>query len=357
MSKVQDLVEALEGRTPAHTPYTIYDWIMDRAITADDVKQRIDDDRWRKLLDMGLIVRHHCPTVRAIEHDVKNSVEEKQEGSDRVRIETKSTPVGSISTIFRNGWCQEHWVKTPEDYKVQQWIIENTKLVADYDAYDKALEAVGDYGIVILTGHGMWLHRTPLMTLNIDYMGTEQFCMDMAMEIPEFKDLYEAQKKLFLEEQRLIAAGPGRYVIWYENLTINMIGPARYAEYMMPLYHEAVPIHEAGDKRVFAHYDGALNIIADQVAEAPFHGIDSLTEAPEGDMTYDQCREAWPEKVFWANINVDLYAQPEDVLRQAVMDKRRRAGKKGLAFEISEDCPANWQDSIPVVLDTLENLD
>ena len=113
---------------------------------------------------------------------------------------------------------------------------------------------------------------------------------------------------------------------------------------------------EAADKRVMVHYDGALNVIADRIAAAPFHMIESLTEPPEGDMTYDLCRAAWPDKVFWANINVDLYAQPEDILRQAVIDKRQRAGKKALAFEISEDLPANWQETIPVVLDTLKDL-
>ena len=104
------------------------------------------------------------------------------------------------------------------------------------------------------------------------------------------------------------------------------------------------------------HYDGALNVIADEIARAPFHMIESLTEPPEGDMTYDQCRRAWPDKVFWANINVDLYSEPEQVLRKAVLQKRHRAGKKALAFEISEDLPANWQQSIPIVLATLKEL-
>ena len=108
---------------------------------------------------------------------------------------------------------------------------------------------------------------------------------------------------------------------------------------------------------MMVHYDGALSAIKDQIARAPFHIIESLTEAPEGDMSYDQCRAAWPDKVFWGNINVALYYEPEDVLRQAVIDKRRRAGKRAFAFEISEDMPSNWETSIPVVLDTLNSLE
>jgi len=43
-------------------------------------------------------------------------------------------------------------------------------------------------------------------------------------------------------------------------------------------------------------------------------------------------------------------------LREAVAAKRERAGKKVLAFEISEDVPENWRESVPVVLQTLQEL-
>ncbi len=346
----------LEGRTPSVTPYTILDWNMERAISSDDLVNRISDDRWRRLLDMGLTIRHHSSPVRAIEHEVECTVEERTEGKDIYRVETKTTPVGSIRCVTRNGWGHEDWVKTDDDYKVQQWVVENTELVADFEAVEKAEQIVGEHGFVALTGHGRWLHRTPLMTLNIDYLGTERFCMDLAMKKPELFELCRAQEKLFLDEQRLIASGPGRYVVLYENITVSMLGPVRYADLMMPVYRKAVAIHEAANKRVMVHYDGALNLIADQIADAPFHVIDSLTEPPEGDMEYQRCRSLWPDKVLLANINVDQYYQPAEILKQAVIDKRNRLGKKAVAFEISEDTQTNWQQTIPVVLDALQEL-
>lgn len=117
-----------------------------------------------------------------------------------------------------------------------------------------------------------------------------------------------------------------------------------------------MPLLEAGGKRVGVHYDGALRCIAEDIARAPFHMVESLTEAPEGDMTYAECRAAWPDKVLWGNLNVDLYYASAEALRQAVIDKRERAGKAGFALEISEDLPAGWEQSVPVVLATLEEL-
>ena len=349
-----DLIEVLEGGTPRHTPFLIYDWNMERAITAEDVAARMADEAWKKLLDQGLLIRHHCSPVKAVEHGVEFSKEVKPDGT---LIETKQTPAGSIRRVVVGHRCVEEWIKEPEDYKVQQWIVENTELLADYETVEKAEAVVGSQGIVVLTGHDMWAHRTPLMKLNIDYLGTQQFCLDLALEVPELSDLLAAQEKLFLTEQELIANAPGRYVVWYENLAVNMIGPQRYADLMMPVYEKATAILEAGNKRVMAHYDGTTKLIAEHVAHAPFHMIDSLSEAPEGDQTYDACRAAWPDKVLLGNINVGLYAEPEEVFTQAIIDKRNRAGKKAFAFELSEDLPKNYLDSIPMVLKTLQEMD
>lgn len=356
MTARENIIAALEGKTPDKTPLTIYDWNMG-AVTPDELEEKMNQPAWRRLLDLGLSVRAHCPVVKTIEHGVDVSVSETRENGSVYRTETKKTPVGEIRHVTRDGWHHEDWLKTPEDYRVMQWIVEHTELVPQYDIFEQAEAVVGDQGIAILTGAGNWQHRTPLMTINIDWAGTKQFCLDLAMEQPELFELYDAQKAHFLREQQLIADGPGRYVAWYENLTISMIGPDWYRKLLMPVYEEAVPIHAAKDKRVMVHYDGALKAIADQITDAPFAMIDSLTEPPEGDMTYEVCRSLWPDLVLWANINIDLYRLPPRELQEAVMDKRRRAGKRGFAFEISEDLPKNWEASIPVVLEALDRLD
>lgn len=341
MTTRERMIEALAGREPATTPLSLYNWMMDDP----------ESFRWRRLLDAGLGVCQHCFPVKHIEHGVTDSEEVRREGGDTYRIYRKETPVGTLRRVTRNGWHHEDWLKTPEDYAIRQWIVEHTELTVDANACAEAEQRVGDCGVVVVTGS-----RTPAMSINVDWAGTQKFCMDVAVELEELMALYEAEKELFLEETRLIAAGPGRYVKWFENLTVNMLGPQRYADLLVSVYEEAVPILEAAGKRVMVHYDGALRIIADQIAAAPFHMVESLTEPPEGDMQYDECRRAWPDKVLWCNVNVELYRLPEPELRAALNAKRERTGKRGVAFEISEDLPDNWETCIPVMLDTLAAL-
>jgi len=335
------LTTTLNGETPEITTFSLYSGMMDDPTS----------DRWRRLRDQGLGIIQHCNVVRHIEHDVKNTSEEKREGSNHYSIHKKETPVGTIQQVHLNGWHYESFIKIPKDYKVMQWIVENTELASCYEEYEKAEAIVGDYGVTILSAS-----RTPAMTINVDWAGTEQFCLDVAMEVPELFELYEARKELIREEYRLIAEGPGRFVKIWENLTVSMLGPKRYVDLLVSFYNLCTPAFEKGGKRVMVHYDGGLSVIADQIAEAPFHMIESLTEPPEGDMTYDQCREAWPDKVFWGNINVGLYFRPEEELRSEVIAKRNRVGKKAFALEISEDLPNNWEKSIPVVLEILKEL-
>lgn len=350
MTTRENLITALNGQTPDKTPLSFYSLMLTR--DKPENEHLLFTDEWKRLYDMGLGICHHVRVVKEIQHGVKDRIETSKEGSDTIVRHIKETPVGVIQQSYKNDWHQEYWIKSAADYKVMTWIMENTELVPDYDAFEKGEQLVGDYGLAIV-----WGSRTPAMMINVDWAGTEQFCMDVALEQPEMLELYEARKKLFVQETELIAKGPGRFVKWLENLTISMLGPQRYSELLVPLYEQCVPVLESADKRVMVHYDGALNVIKDQIAAAPFHIVESLTEAPEGDMTYEECRRAWPNKTFWANINVDLYAKPEDVLRQAVVDKRNRAGKQAFAFEISEDMPVNYAESVPVVLQTLQEMD
>ncbi len=349
MNTREDIIAALNGGTPDVTPLTFYSWMV--TMDKKENEALLFADQWKRLYDMGLGICHHVCVIKEVQHGVKDSAKTTKVGSDVIETQIKETPVGTIQQSSINGWHHEYWIKTPADYKVMTWIMENTELVPCFDEFHRGEELVGGNGLAVILAS-----RTPAMSVNVDWAGTEQFCMDLALEVPELMGLYEARKKLFIKETELIAKGPGRFVKWLENLTISMLGPQKYSQLLVPMYEKCVPIYEAADKRVMVHYDGALNVIKDQIAKAPFHMIESLTEAPEGDMAYDLCRENWPDKVFWANINVDLYSQPEGELAQAVIDKRNRAGKKGFAFEISEDMPANYAESIPIVLKTLKEM-
>ena len=344
------LTQALSGGTPARTPLSFGSWMTGDPYSDDP--NYLFADKWKRLYDQGLCFSHHCEVTRQIEHGVTTTVEEEHRGGSVFTVSRKETPVGILQQIKQETWVVEHSIKTPRDYEIMQWIVEHTEQTACYDEYEKQLARIGDYGLIVLLGS-----RTPAMSINVDWAGTETFCTDLALEVPELFALYEARRQFFLEETKLISAAPGRFVKWPENLSGPMLGPRRCDELLGSVYRECIPIMEQGDKRVLVHYDGALGAVRKSIAAAPIHIVESLTEPPEGDMTYDECRAAWPDKAFWGNINQHVFALPEPELRQTIADKRSRAGKTAFAFEVYERLPDNWERALPIVLDTLRGLD
>lgn len=147
----------------------------------------------------------------------------------------------------------------------------------------------------------------------------------------------------------------GGFVAGLENFTAETIGPARYERFLLPVYKSYLPmLHEAG-KIIGTHYDGKLASVKHLIAEAPMDLIESLTEPPEGDMTLAECRAAWPDKLFWSNINVSKFDLPTEQLQEDIrrcVDAAAPDGR-GLAFEISEDLPVKWQAGIPAILEAL----
>ena len=197
--------------------------------------------------------------------------------------------------------------------------------------------------------------RTPIQSILVDGAGLEQFSYHLVDFEAEVMTLYEALLENFRKTVEIAAEGPGRLVMCVENFTAETMGPSRYEQFLLPVYKACLPtLHQAG-KIVGTHYDGKLACVKQHIAEAPIDLIESLTEPPEGDMTLAECRAAWPEKRFWSNINVSKFDLPPDRLRDEIGQKVADAAPdgRGLAFEISEDLPVNWQGGIPAVLEAL----
>jgi hypothetical protein len=171
----------------------------------------------------------------------------------------------------------------------------------------------------------------------------------------EVRELYEALLVNFRRTVELVAEGPGRYVYILENLSPDMFGPARFAQWHVPVYEELFPMLRSAGKIIGTHYDGRLSSCKELIARTPIDVIESLTPPPEGDLTLAEARAVWPDKCFWSNINIGCYDLPPAELKSLILERVNQAAPDGkrLAFSVSEQSPANWRASLAVVLDAL----
>lgn len=340
----------LAGERPDRIPYTMY-WFF-----AGDKPG--ENPEWQKLFQRGFrltygfgLTHHNTP---GLQWQNKTWIE----NGNSMSRDWAVTPVGEIQTISRNGWRQEYLLKTAADYRVMTWMAENTHITPAFASRAEAFKAFTETqereaGFAILGSH---IFRTPIQRILVDCVGLENFAYHLVDLEAEMMELYAAMLRNFETEVAIVADGPGTYVSCLENFTAETMGPERFRQFLLPVYKKCFPILQQAGKVVGTHYDGKLISCKDVIAEAPTRLIESLTPPPEGDMTLKQCRQAWPDKLFWVNINVSAYSLPRAELKAYVhrlIDEGAPDGRR-LAFEVSEDLPTNWRESIPVVLDAIE---
>jgi hypothetical protein len=286
-------------------------------------------------------------------------MENWEEKGESWRAQILETPVGELRQTWKNGWHRDYLLKTKDDYRVMTWIARHTKISPWPEGYDQcvaqARDEMGDWfgNAIFLSGIG----RTPLQTILVDYAGVQQFCYHL-FDFPDaVEELYDALLETFAKRVEFAAAGPGKYISNLENFTAESLGPELYGKYLAPVYERFYSaFHDAG-KIVGCHYDGRTACCKERIASAPIDLIESLTEPHEGDQTLAEARAAWPDKRFWSNIRVGDYQLPPAQLEAIVHRMIAEGSVNGrlLAFEVSEQYPQNWRESMGVVLDAIES--
>lgn len=331
------------GERPDVIPFTIYQ---------NEWRHTQHDPAWQALYEKGLGVTWHLPSTQEIWS--KNIVQcEKTiiQNGKTLSKRTISTPVGEIYELYEDDWRQKHYLETKQDYVVMTYIVRHTQIVPAYREYMLKEQEISPYGVALA-----FIGRTPNQVILVDLVGLEKYAFHLFDLKAEMTELYEAMLNNFRKKVELVAEGPGKFVSVLENFTAESLGPRRFKELLLPVYEECFPILQQAGKIVGTHYDGQLGSCKDLIAQAPIDLIESLTPPPEGDLTLTEARAAWPDKLFWSNINVTCYDLPPKELRAQVLSRVEEAAVDGcqLAFEVSEQYPNNWKESLPVVLDALD---
>ena len=160
----QEIEVALSGGIPDHVPFSFYDGLL-----ADG----FDPSR---LQAKGMAI---CARRNVCEAVTPNVVVEEVHGADGSVRTTRSTPIGSLSSLTRPAAVGraivEHPIKTRDDYRVAEFIVRDTRYQPDYDTFLAARAKVGDLGFAL--AHTCY---TPLLDIQVMWVGQERFCYELA---------------------------------------------------------------------------------------------------------------------------------------------------------------------------------
>lgn len=331
------------GEKPDQIPLTIYQ---------NEWRHTQTHPAWHPLFERGLGVTWNRPSFKTIHRQSEMIQCEWESEGFHWREEVIRTPIGEISAVWRGEWQVKYWLDSPQDYRVMQFHFEHSVLEPNYEWFIETEKSLPDYFVMFPD-----VGPSPLMKIMLDYANLERFSYHLCDFEDEVLSLYDVLYRQFRRKVAITADGPGVFVSCPESFSVDMIGPKRFKEQILNVYEDCFPMLRSAGKLVGVHFDGKTRSVIDMVRNAPVDLIESLTPPPEGDQTLAEARQNWPNLLFWCNINVSSYYGPADSLYQSVQELIRQGAPDGrrLAFEVSEEYPYNWEESIPVVLDALRD--
>ncbi|MBI3923541.1 MAG: hypothetical protein HY318_19135 [Armatimonadetes bacterium] len=335
---------ALAGEPTPRPVYAVYDWFV----------QNRDID-WQSLFDLGLgqishatVVEHQRPHVQVVE-----TIGEDPSGMTRRDVRW-ITDIGELHEAYLGEWRQEFLIKKPQDYRIMARALSDAEIKPVPQAFHECEDRMGETGITLGCTE---LRRTAFQVLQIDYAGLERFSIDLATGVQELLELIELMNDLTFREFEAVAQTPARHLKLWENLSIETMGPVLYRKHLVPVYQRIFDLLQRSGQKLHVHYDGNLRVIADQIRELPFDGLDSLTEPPEGDMTTAEARQCWPDKFLWLHPNLGWYQLPDEHLTHSIKRMCREAGSSRHCLMISEEVPPDWERAVPAVLRALGSVE
>jgi len=214
-------------------------------------------------------------------------------------------------------WQMERLIKAPEDYRVVQYIVENTEYIADYFPIEQAMDWLGDEGVVLSA-----LPHSPMQMLMIDWVGSEggRFFFHHVDHPDTVEDLYRALCRSRESLHEIAARAPAPIVLCGDNVDGFLVNPRLFEQYFMPVYEaQARVLHEHG-KLMAVHMDGRLGVLKDLIAETQVDIVEAVHPPPMGDLPIGEALAGWPDKVVWVGFPGSVYALGPEATRNYALE-------------------------------------
>jgi uroporphyrinogen-III decarboxylase len=274
------------------------------------------------------------------------SVAYRWDGDVKTERRIYRTPVGELwqdvskSVGAGSEFIAGYFIKSPEDYKVMQYLVENTVFRRNEEEIRLRKRDLGADGVVL--GR---MDRSPYQKLLIELAGAERFLMDLYTDPEVVLELMDAMNRR-MDEMFELALESEVEILWQpDNITFDMTPPDNYEAYCLPFYRRHGTASIAAGKPYLVHIDGKLRKLETLIQQTPFSGIESMS-LPQinGDYSLREAMLTFPDKVILPNFPANLSNEGDETIRAFMRDLLRQAlPGRPFMLQVSEDIPVgNW---------------
>jgi len=262
------------------------------------------------------------------------------------------TPIGEVSQEMQpdpagtgSEHIRKHYIENENDYRIVQYIVENTVFRSNESAINRRKDDLGEDGV--LFGR---LDRCAYQKLLIELCGPETFFIDLVTKPEPVLELMEVMEKK-LNEAFEISVDSGVEVFWQpDNITSDMTPPDYFNRYCLDFYIKRATVLKELDKPYLIHMDGKLKALSDSIKPIDFTAIESFT-LPQmgGDMSYTEARIAL-NKTIIPNFPSNLCIEEDDVICSFLSQLKDETEGTPFMLQVSEDIPPlQWRRVLPII--------
>lgn len=360
MTARQRMLAVYHGRLPDRTPVSIYGRYLPRGSLERELRNAglgvIEYYPVASLLAPPWhLLPGHLSEVRDADLDIRYTWE------DGVAIETRTyrTPVGTVwqrsqrDPGYGSDWITKFYIERPEDYRVVRFLVENTVLRSNHEAFRARKDDLGEDGVLL--GR---LDRSPFQKLLIELAGPERLHADLHEAPGMVSELLDALERR-QDEAFAMALDSDIDVLWQpDNISADMTPPNCFQKYCFPFYQKRARTCRQVGKPYLVHMDGRLKALSNLIARCPIDAVESFS-LPEigGDLTLPEARALWPDKLILPNFPASLCLKPESFIESFLRGIcPTPTGATPFMLQISEDIPpGEWKRVLPVVCSFLQS--
>jgi hypothetical protein len=256
----------------------------------------------KEVQDAGPLAFHHmigadplwrgapCPVGYAMNPEVKTTCFEQ----DGRQVTVVSTPVGELrmaamkSESGNTNFLVEHPLKTKEDYKVQTWIEEHTRIIRDPKPMTAHFAGEGREGLSL----GMLIPRckSAYQSLVEHHAGTEELVYAQADFPDAVNTLWQTMVARDIEAARMAAEADYDYFITWEDSSTQNYSPQIYDRYIGTEISQWCDILKTHGKQYVQHACGHVRALIKPMKVSGVMAVESLSPCPTGNLTLAEAR-------------------------------------------------------------------
>lgn len=223
---------------------------------------------------------------------------------------TWETPVGTLTDVMHydewnlSAYNTEYKLKSPEDFKVLEFMLQDEEWYWDQEEYEQDLQRVGERG-----SPQFFFRRSPIQGLFIEHMGFEKTVYTMYDHPALIQHYVEVASEADDAMYEVLRQSPVPILNFGENIDATMDPPPIWSEHLVPYYCQRVEQLHAAGKFVHIHVDGTMKPLLPRLEDCLWDGIEAATPLPQGDVTLEEIKGALGDRVLLDGIPA-LYFLP-----------------------------------------------